>query len=493
MLYRTLLVDDENLVLRSLEAGIDWRKSGYRVSGKANDGATALALVREIRPHVVFTDIRMPGMSGLELIKRIKELDDDVQIIVISGYAEFAYVQKSLQFGVLGYCLKPFDDHEIETLLRKAARAVDASKRSREGRLLELLELVEDRELAYAATEFDRLLRDEGLTDDRLGVYVSIGRGRLSFGDDRPFVAVSLGSARTVYFVQSEEGTGGSTRSSVLADPAAAVVGIGAVESERGLAQLADAIERATDCAWDFFMHGRREGVIMRKSNGLHEEIAPANDWLGKLETAADSRDATGIRASLEALRLPEHRAGLTIRHALRLCRLVSFYAASGRSGALDDDFPLTKERLYSLYPSFESMLDGLLRYVESFAGASASAVALPSARPEKTAHANLNEIVKHIHESFRGELSIQSIGKRFFMNPNYVSQLFKKELKTTFTEYVTNVRLQEAKRLLRTTELSIGEIAENVGIRDYFYFIRVFKKHAEQTPRQFRLKEEKA
>ncbi|MFD0671183.1 response regulator [Cohnella sp. GCM10027633] len=492
-MYKALLVDDENLVLKSLEAGIDWRKSGYRVAGKANDGATALALVREIRPHVVFTDIRMPGMSGLELIKRIKELDADMQIIVISGYAEFAYVQKSLQFGVLGYCLKPFDDHEIETLLTKANLAIDESRRRREGRLLEL---VEDRGSAHAAEAFDCLLRGEGLTDDKLGVYVSIGRGRLSFGDDRPAVAVSLGSARTVYFVQSAEGANGSD---LLADPIAVgeeIVGIGAAASERGLARLADAIEQATDCAWDFFVHGNRDGVFVRKASGAHEETsaaAQANGWVSKLEAAAVSRDAAGIRAALDALRPPERRAGLRIRHALRIYRLVCFYATSGRSDALEDEYPSAKEQLYPLYPSFESMLDALVRVVESGAPASAPAAPFPSALPEKTAHANLNEIVKHIHENFRGDLSIQSIGKRYFMNPNYVSQLFKKELKTTFTEYVTNVRLQEAKRLLRTTELSIGEVAENVGIRDYFYFIRVFKKHAEQTPRQFRLKEEKA
>lgn len=237
-MYKVLLVDDEKKVLTSLERGVDWNKSGCYVAGKASNGTQAVQLVEELRPHIIFTDIRMPGLSGLDLIERIKNIDSNIQFVVISGYAEFSYAQRSLDLDVLGYCLKPFDDEEIDRLLRKASE-----------RLVKIKE----------------------------------------------------------------------------------------------------------------------------------------------------------------------------------------------------------KEEIY------------------------------------ETRNASLREILKYVEEHYQHDITIQSIAKKFFLNPNYLSQLFKKELNITFTDYMTNTRINAAKRLLYTTNLSIGEIADRIGYRDYFYFIRIFKKMTSQTPGQYR------
>ncbi len=119
-MYKIVVVDDESLVLKSLKACIDWNECGFELIGEANEGDKAYDLILALQPDVVITDIRMPGMNGLELIQKANEAGFKGHFIVISGFAEFDYVQKAIKHGVLGYCLKPFDKVEIAEMLMKA-------------------------------------------------------------------------------------------------------------------------------------------------------------------------------------------------------------------------------------------------------------------------------------------------------------------------------------------------------------------------------------
>ncbi|SFT13606.1 response regulator [Paenibacillus sp. BC26] len=471
-MYKVLLVDDENLVLKSLAAGVDWKKSDFYVAGKANNATQALELIQELQPHVVFTDIRMPGLSGLELIKQIKELDKHIQIIVISGYAEFAYVQKSLNYGVLGYCLKPFDDHEIHTLLQTAAGNLDEIKHKREGKLLELLD---DPATAWAQSAFHDILADAGITSDKVYLLVSVGKGRLTFLAETHYVGINLGYARSVYWVQAPNR---DALSAALPSPLPdGILGIGILQADRNVEGMMQVIEQCTVRAWDFFIHNRRD-LYWEESQTKDDTAALL---IRKLERAVVKSEFALAGDLLDEMCLPSNKQCLTIHHTLRIYNIVYFHAASHTS---EDDYIFSKEQLYHLYPSFDQMMDSLK---ESLNDGPLPISASRAAKGE-TEHANLKEIIKYMHENYRNHISIQSISRIFYLHPNYLSQLFKREIKVTFTEYLTNVRLKEAKNLLRTTNLPIGEVAETIGFRDYFYFTRIFKKNTQQTPKQYRM-----
>ncbi|WP_256761082.1 response regulator [Cohnella sp. WQ 127256] len=474
-MHKVLLVDDENLVIKSLEAGIDWKKSGFYVIGKANNGVKALQMVKDLKPQVVFTDIRMPGISGLELIKKIKELDSTVQIIVISGYAEFAYVQKSLNYGVLGYCLKPFDDYEIETLLQTAAKAIEEIKHKREGHLLELIEEIPTEETQSA---FKKILSEEGITAENLHVVVTLGKGRLIFNENTRFVAIHIGSAKSSYIVQCLNRD--AVPSSVVLPIPEGILGIGIAQAERSMSGIVKGMEKATLKAWDFFIHGRKDFFVdLEQSNEIR-----ASQMLKQLEKAIAKKDPQLMRTTLDEMLTAANRPCLSVLHALKIYNLVYFHASTDPSNTPEEDYIFSREQLYHLFHSFESMIENLKEFL------------VDCDKPEeeqtenKTNNASLREVLKFINENYKSDISIQSISKSFYLNPNYLSQLFKRELEVTFTEYVTKVRLQEAKSLLQTTGLSIGEIAENIGFRDYFYFIRTFKRHTQQTPKQYRNKD---
>lgn len=114
-----VIVDDEERICQLITALIDWEALGMHVAGKAHNGLDACRLVETIRPHILITDIRMPGCSGLELIRQVKKLLPELEIIVISGYAHFEYAQQAIQYGVGYYLLKPVSRAELTSMLEK--------------------------------------------------------------------------------------------------------------------------------------------------------------------------------------------------------------------------------------------------------------------------------------------------------------------------------------------------------------------------------------
>lgn len=92
-MWKVIIADDEKLICRLIETLIDWRALGMEIVGKAENGLEALRMVKELRPHLLITDIRMPGCDGLDLIRQTRELSPEIEIVIISGYAHFEYAK----------------------------------------------------------------------------------------------------------------------------------------------------------------------------------------------------------------------------------------------------------------------------------------------------------------------------------------------------------------------------------------------------------------
>ncbi|MBQ7849420.1 MAG: response regulator, partial [Clostridia bacterium] len=116
-MLRVVLADDEHKIILLLQKLIQWERLGYEIVGTAGDGLRALELVREKQPHLLITDVQMPGCSGIELIRQAKELQPDLHFIIISGYRKFEYAQSALKYGVEDYLLKPLKQEELTGIL----------------------------------------------------------------------------------------------------------------------------------------------------------------------------------------------------------------------------------------------------------------------------------------------------------------------------------------------------------------------------------------
>lgn len=118
------LVDDEKFVLKSFIATIDWKSEGFVVVGESTDGSEAVKKIIELQPDLVFVDVRMPGIGGLEVLRIVHESYPNINFAMVSGHNEFVYAQEAMRLGALDYCLKPFSRTEIHRVLRRVKEIV---------------------------------------------------------------------------------------------------------------------------------------------------------------------------------------------------------------------------------------------------------------------------------------------------------------------------------------------------------------------------------
>ena len=112
-MLKMIIADDERIIRETISTLIDWKEYGIELIGLCSNGMEAYDMILDESPDLVITDIRMPGMNGLELIARIAETDLDTQFILLSGYGEFEYAKQAMKYGVRHYLLKPCNEQQI--------------------------------------------------------------------------------------------------------------------------------------------------------------------------------------------------------------------------------------------------------------------------------------------------------------------------------------------------------------------------------------------
>lgn len=192
-MYRVLIVDDEPIICKGLRDTIEWDSLGLEISGEAHNGTDALSLVQAHHPHILLTDIRMPGMDGITLIKTLRDLHVQMKIIILSGYSDYAFLKEAIRLGVDGYLLKPID---IDELISNLADLVNSIEKE-----------------TFRTTQLDRGM--ELLKANTLNRLVTHAIGRGEFDEKASFLDISLTAERylcAVCIPQSEcDGLPGGT------------------------------------------------------------------------------------------------------------------------------------------------------------------------------------------------------------------------------------------------------------------------------------------
>lgn len=124
-MYKVILVDDEIWALKDLEGIIDWSSLGFEIVATASDAKTAIDALEKHNPDIILTDLRMPGLSGIDMLKIIRDNAYETLTIFISAYSEFEYAKKALDYDALAYILKPVNDEELTKALLKAKRILN--------------------------------------------------------------------------------------------------------------------------------------------------------------------------------------------------------------------------------------------------------------------------------------------------------------------------------------------------------------------------------
>lgn len=520
-LYRVLLVDDEEDIREGISRKMDWLGLGFSLVGEAANGQDALELAESLRPDVILTDIKMPFMDGLELCRILTDRLPAARFVVFSGFDAFEYAKQAIQMNVVEYILKPINADELSAVLRRLKDQLDQERAER--RNVELLRsrytenLPVLRELFYAnlldghiepGTERERAARlDIDLQGEEWAVGLAyIGsdrrdalstlsiqnlleetltadRCKLSLYNDWVAVIVSLTESLTIYDLIRVLDRVCTLAASYLG--LTLTVGVGAPCKElSGMARSAAEARTALEYR---SMVGRGQVIYIGDLEPDGGQVLTFEEADERTLTAAvrlgseqEVRDAAAALAG--KIREANPSAG---QYNLFLMELVThLMKMTRRSGVGVEEVFGTGFSLPiqdSALPSLEELEDWCAeRYLRLRT--------LIRRRQTDSAGQTVETAKEYIRQHYaESDLSVEKLCAYLHLSSTYFSTLFKRETGTSFTAYVTTVRMEAAAEAIRGTEEKTYLIAQRCGYEDPNYFSYVFKRHFGVTPTKYR------
>ncbi|MDR0596301.1 MAG: response regulator [Clostridiales Family XIII bacterium] len=530
---KVIIADDELKVAKLIKALIDWDALGMELCGIARNGNEALDLIREHRPDVVITDIRMPGLGGIELIERSKELAPSLEFVIISGYRHFNYAHSAMKYGVVDYLLKPIDKDELRMTLEKLkekitaresavserdqiSRIAESERRRRRAGLYGFLMDPSNRPLitvdylnenfgyAFSADTFRYVVfKVDGGYDEVYSESLALFGEKLRGICDRQLGG--LCAELEIEFIYSganivlnyDAGRNDEVRGALkdVFDEVrvqnnyfpSGVFTMLAGAASGDAAGLADSWHNAEWMMYERLIIGAGSYYEDLPEKPGSEKVAALSRSVAKaIEQAMDVMDADALRsvisdASAQLLAV-DRLTGRDVRdfaksvHDTWLTFALQYNVTYPGGERLRDEFL----RHFDLMPTARAALDFLVHRISEAFGELREAIGDANGRPVTNAKL-------YIKEHFAEPIAIDDIAEAQGFNSSYFSTLFKKETGSTFSEYLRGVRMDEAKRLLKETNSSVAVICELVGYNDTKHFSSSFRKATGVKPSEYR------
>lgn len=535
---RVLIVDDESTVHEQLKALIPWQELGWEVIGHAYNGKDAKKLTETFRPNLILTDLKMPIMDGLGFMSWLEGSGIAAKVIVLSGYGEFEYSRSAFLLGAYDYLLKPIQKSDLLRALGKAVEQIQRDSQTQVDRINEKAVLGEG--LTLMQDEFLTQVIGASILDENEIVvhaerllmklpengYVTAVVRFIDF--DKQIQARYEGDRPAFYYaarnlIREIAGTGSQVYRNLyhvnefvlvkampdknvsLLEPMIhklqhilseglklrSIIGVSTYKQR--IAKLAAAYSEAQNALETLTLAGDRKFAIHDRHSEAGQRGPSAMETLWKdlgllYDLLADSgslRDNDKLLAKIEEA-FREDSIGTTSvsdwKKAMNeLVQKIDPYTTNDDMRILLNEFKASIQAIQVLHAK-----ESLLQWTELLIVRNSEAMKGKSGKPLMEA------IKKYIDEHYR-TVTLDQTSERFYLNKNYFCSLFKSMMGVSFMEYVTDLRMEHAKRLLGESMLKTYEVAESVGYSDQRYFSQVFRKHTGMQPTQYRQKLSKA
>ena len=506
-MYQIMLVEDEILVRESMVQNTNWHALGFETPIACADGREAMQMLETAHPDVVITDICMPFVDGLELAAHIRARDPATIIVVLTGFSEFSYAQKAIKYHVNDYILKPVSPRDFDQLLQKLAQEL-REREQQQGvfsRAQYAGELLKDH-------VFQSILSPDTPEEDLQAAARNAG---IVFGGELHIAALAeLQQPDAAWLSRVAEQlagrfapcqwrvTGDETLVLIFSGDETAELRVRAVSACRQLAQKLDEDVQAGVLIGVSGIHAGPGGLREAAADARHAlgyafssgqrllfdpELSKSAGSLHTPDCPAVSDIAAGVHAG-DGTRALELTGQL---FALMRKRQVHFSECAGQLEQLQVllTSPLSREELArapQVMPiSHRDTLEAVRLRFERLEGFLLQRAASGMDSP---AHRCATMAVRYLQEHYSNcDLKLAELLDYLGVSRSYFSTVFKAHTGQSFVEYLTNLRMEVAKRLLRETGLCTYEIAERIGFVDPHYFSVSFRRRTGMTPREYR------
>lgn len=537
---KILIADDEDRVCRLIEKLIDWEHLDVSLVATAANGIEELEFIEKYEPDIVITDIRMPGMDGLQVIERVVQMERPVNFIVVSGYKQFEYAYNALKYGVEDYLLKPIHKEELNQILAKICSArLEKEKQVSDYALMEKehklsQEIIQNKFIVTLLSRENPGAVDIAMVNEKYHfsfsgpVYqcyaLSVDYERVEDVEKETAEGLCRSVLKKIRKFLEEAEAAGRNANGLIHNVIAGICEFREENSQekaqqqelwnqlfseiqkysgsfsgyvvtmtvsapfQDFAECADKLRETFEHLGSRLVLGANQ-VIRLPETGLPKEDSP-------LPVNMKGEDA--LKAAVEALDLkkfdymlrecfrmignenPENYR-LYYKNVEQLIRVV--FEAVDFEDISDRELEAEKEDLYAQirkYADRSSIRNYVLEYLNAFLKKYEAGKRNQEKKPVRV-------VKDYIREHYQENISLEEMAKLVDLNPVYLSVLFKRSTGVNFNDYLTDIRIAKAKSMLKDTNESIAAIAEQVGYANAKYFSQLFSKVVGINPTVYR------
>lgn len=532
-MFKVLIIDDEPTIRKGLINIINWKKFQCEICGEASDGVEGLEKIEAYKPDLVFADINMPEINGLEMIKSAKQIVPHSKFIILSGYREFSYMQEAIKIGAFDYILKP---SSIEDICEVVKRAVIELKYQRDDQL-------EAKKLRKCFEESIPILKEKLLYDIIFQININEEEIKEGFelygieinefvmimieidGDSKkkePYqrqlyqfgivntveemfaeefkvekivlnnkqIAFIIGTHKTVELLEEDVYKKVHSIQQLVESCFDFTVSIAISTKGKDVDELHDKMMECKNAlAYRFYM-GNSSIILYRDLSGFYKgQDNLAFDGIDKVLCntikTGNEEDVVHILGQINDKVIQTNLDPEYIKTFYwNLIYEINMIRISIKNLEVQDkDLSHDISSLYKLIDNATQVkeLQDLLEDVAM------SVVHRINRYNKKNINQILQKAMDYICENYTMSITLNELAEHTYVSTYYLSRMFKKELGKNFVEYLNEVRIDRAKELLKDNKYKTYEVAELVGIQDPHYFSKIFKKYVNMTPTEYK------
>ncbi|WP_312096305.1 response regulator [Niallia sp.] len=527
-MYKVMLVDDDFPVLELLTKSIDWGSIGFEVISAHENGMSALEMAEKEMPDVLITDIGMPKMNGMELTRKLKAMNENLQVALLSCHTEFNYAREAVKLQVSDYLVKDtFELEELYELLQKFKVQLDKIQKNKqkEQKLQLILNKNKEKEKVTFIkqvinesfkneAEWDKERKKFGLINNKgyILTMISIHPNHSdAFTEETLHFAISnivseflerlnplavhffCPANKVFIFFPGDLGYQMNALSNakemlkmiqlsiekVLNIYSSSIIG----EKSESLLDYQSTIKRLLNNQQQlFYMLPRTVESIKKSAKNTEELFAKYDAAATEMRMIVLNKDKDQISEFINkwTIYVSENQFSpdvvkdwfwkLLLDLNVKLQALQYFSGEYSFESKHQEIFLM--EYMYQLKDWLKNYFEKMIHYHQT---------------NDQTKRKEIIEAFQYVAMNLERKITLDEISSYLFLNPSYFSRLFKKEVGETFVEYVTRMKINRAKELLEQTDESVGKICERLGYDNQSYFIKLFKTYAGTTPIEYR------
>lgn len=533
-----MIIDDESHVREAIKLLINWSSFGINCVIEASDGMEAINKIKQYKPEIIFTDMMMPEVNGVQLLQWISENHPVSKVVVISGHDDFDFVRNTVKYGGMDYLLKPIDADELQETLTKAIETwrkeeqIRSQNQRRNIQMNQLKPVYWDKifsnfieQPSYWSSIQQEVIEEFGIEMERdrgqviiLSLETMTSKVKNKFARQMDLLYFSLSNICNEFL--RESGVGYAFRywnrenelvlllwdkfsqaTEIVQKINEAILSILGGRFHFGIGTITIFPKEITKSYLDA-RHALRQRNVLERHRWIHEPVqeikqtVPAlhfSDFEERIRLSIQSSNVLHMeQAAREWIEAVKKLSYISMEHMEMWDHEYQVFKNQWLKDIPDQEAvqePIAEEGQQNklFIPINEEGTISMDEWMEELKSSFINISKKLSIAHQRQDHKVIYDIANFIEQNYHKDLSLQMISNHFYLSREYISRRFKQEMNENISDFISKTRVEKAKLLLLNPHLRISQISDMVGYQDEKYFSKVFKKLSGLTPNEYR------